>query len=150
MKDRPRFCRILAHSIWSWTRAPLSGAILVSFRTQSSLNYNWAQATQALLVKNKDFYGIPGKYVLFIDFFIDMSSSFHSSPVQGEITGMVVHVMVIVSIQVATVFALERCDNLVWRASQYIQNTLWSVSRLKHLVSPSHSNLYTRFFVWRF
>ena len=57
-------------------------------------------------------------------FFIDMSSSFHSSPVQREITGMVAHVMVIVSIQVATVFALERCDNLVWRASQYIQNTL--------------------------
>ena len=38
------------------------------------------------------------------------------------------------------VFARERCDNFVWRASQYFQNMLQSVSRLKHLVSPSHSN----------
>ena len=28
------------------------------------------------------------------------------------------------SIQVATVFALEPCDNLVWRTSQYFQNML--------------------------
>ena len=45
--------------------------------------------------------------------------------------------MVIASIQVATVFAPEGCDNLVWRASQYFQNMLWSVSRLKDLVSQT-------------
>ena len=36
---------------------------------------------------------------------------------KGEITGMIAPAMVIVSIQVATVFAPEGCDNLVWRAS---------------------------------
>ena len=45
------------------------------------------------------------------------------------------------SIQVVTVFALEPCDNLIWRASQDFQNMLWSVIRLKDLVSPSHLNL---------
>ena len=29
-----------------------------------------------------------------------------------------------ISIQVVTVFALDPCDNLVWRASQYFQNML--------------------------
>ena len=37
---------------------------------------------------------------------------------------MIACAMVIVSIQVATVFATEGCDNLVWRASQYFQNML--------------------------
>ena len=41
---------------------------------------------------------------------------------KGEITGMIAPAMVIVSIQVATVFAPEGCDNLVWRASHYFQN----------------------------
>ena len=45
--------------------------------------------------------------------------------------------MVIVSIQVATVFAPEFCDNLVWCPTQYFQNMLWSVSRLKDLVSQA-------------
>ena len=45
--------------------------------------------------------------------------------------------VVIVSIQVVTVFAPEGCDNFVWRASQYFQNMLWSVSRLKDLVSQT-------------
>ena len=45
------------------------------------------------------------------------------------------------SVQVVIVFALEPCDNLIWRASQYFQNMLWSVIRLKDLVSPSHSIL---------
>ena len=53
---------------------------------------------------------------------------------KGEITGMIAPAVVIVSIQVATVFAPKGCDNLVWRASQYVQNMLWSVSRLKDLV----------------
>ena len=44
---------------------------------------------------------------------------------KGEIAGMIAQVMVILSIQVATVFPLERCDNLVWRGSQYFQNILW-------------------------
>ena len=56
---------------------------------------------------------------------------------KGEITGMIAPAMVIVSIQVATEFAPEGCDNLVWRASQYFQNMLWSVSRLKDLVSQA-------------
>ena len=43
---------------------------------------------------------------------------------KGEITGMIAPAMVIVSIQVGTVFAPEGCDNLVWRASQYLQNML--------------------------
>ena len=56
---------------------------------------------------------------------------------KGEITGMIAPAMVIVSIQVATEFAPEGCDYLVWRASQYFQKKiLWSVSRLKDLVSP--------------
>ena len=46
---------------------------------------------------------------------------------KAEINGMVANAMVILSVQVATVFALERCDNLVWRAYQYmyLQNMLW-------------------------
>ena len=56
---------------------------------------------------------------------------------KGEITGMIAPAMVIVSIQVATEFAPEGCDYLVWRASQYFQNMLWSVSRLKDLVSQA-------------
>ena len=43
---------------------------------------------------------------------------------KGGITGMIARAMVILSFQVATVFAPERCDNLVWRASQYFQNML--------------------------
>ena len=42
----------------------------------------------------------------------------------GEITGTIEHVKVILSIQVATVFVLERWYKLVWRASQYYQNML--------------------------
>ena len=42
----------------------------------------------------------------------------------GEITGTIERVKVILSIQVAIVFALERCHNLVWYASQYYQNML--------------------------
>ena len=45
--------------------------------------------------------------------------------------------MVIVSIQVATLFAPEGCDNLVWRASHYFINMSWSISRLKDLVSQA-------------
>ena len=56
---------------------------------------------------------------------------------KGEITDMIALAIVIVSSQVATVFAPEGCDNLVWRASQYFQNMLWSVSRLKDLVSQA-------------
>ena len=56
---------------------------------------------------------------------------------KGEITGMIAPAMVIVSIQVGTVFAPEGCDNLVWRASQYLQNMLWSVIRMKDLVSQA-------------
>ena len=41
---------------------------------------------------------------------------------KGEITGMIAPAMVILSIQVATVFASEGCNNLVWRASHYFQN----------------------------
>ena len=46
---------------------------------------------------------------------------------KGEIKGMIANAIVILSVQVATVFALERCDNLVWRAYQYmyLQNMLW-------------------------
>ena len=46
---------------------------------------------------------------------------------KGEISGMIANAMVILSVQVATVFALERCDKLVWRAYQYmyLQNMLW-------------------------
>ena len=58
---------------------------------------------------------------------------------KGEITGMIVPAMVIVSIQVATVFAPEGCDNLVWRASHYFKNMLWSVSRLKDLLYLSQA-----------
>ena len=56
---------------------------------------------------------------------------------KGEITGMIAPAMVIVSIQVATVFAPQGCDNLVWRASHYFKNMSWSVSRLKDLVSQA-------------
>ena len=56
---------------------------------------------------------------------------------KGEITGMIAPAMVIVSIQVSTVFAPEDCDNLVWRASHYFKNMSWSVSRLKDLVSQA-------------
>ena len=41
---------------------------------------------------------------------------------KGEIIGMIAPAMVIVSIQVATVFAPEGCNNLVWRASHYLKN----------------------------
>ena len=43
---------------------------------------------------------------------------------KGEITAMIARVM-------------EGCDNLVWYASQYFQNMLRSVSRLKDLVSQA-------------
>ena len=58
---------------------------------------------------------------------------------KGEITGMIAPAMVIVSIQVANVFAPEGCDNLVWRASHYFKNMLWSVSRLKDLLYLSQA-----------
>ena len=58
----------------------------------------------------------------------------HIYATKSEITGMIAPAMVIVSIQVETVFASEGCDNLLWRASQYFQNMFWSVSRLKDLV----------------
>ena len=81
--ERPSaFCRILAHSIWSWTRSPLSGAIVVSIRTQTSLSYNSsspiAHRLPKLCLRGRwwSWKGIPGKYVLFFDFFIDMSSSY--------------------------------------------------------------------------
>ena len=45
---------------------------------------------------------------------------------KGEITGMIAPAMVIVSIQVSTVFAPEDCDNLVWLASHYFKNMSWS------------------------
>ena len=64
----------------------------------------------------------------------------HIYATKGEITGMIAPAMVIqviVSIQVETVFAPEGCDNLVWRASQYLQNMLWSVSSFKDLVSQA-------------
>ena len=67
---------------------------------------------------------------------------------QGKITGMIAPAMVIVSIQVTTVFAPEGCDNLVWRASHYFKNMSWSVSRLKDLVSQAirflHPNICLR------
>ena len=75
MKDHPRFCRILAHPIWSWTNAPLSDAIFVSFRTQTSLSYNSssliAHRLPKLCLRGRWWLwkGIPGKYVVFIDFF---------------------------------------------------------------------------------
>ena len=59
---------------------------------------------------------------------------------KGEITGMIAPAMVIVSIQVATEFAPEGWDYLVWRASQFFQNMLGSVIRLKDLVSPGAQN----------
>ena len=43
---------------------------------------------------------------------------------KGEITGMIAHVMVIFINPGRAVFARERCDNFVWRASQYLQNML--------------------------
>ena len=61
----------------------------------------------------------------------------HIYATKGEITGLIAPAMVIVSIQVETVFAPEGCDNLVWRASKYIQNMLWSVSRPRDLVSQA-------------
>ena len=61
---------------------------------------------------------------------------------------MIARAMVILSIQVATVLAAERCDNLVWRASHYFQNMLWSVSRLKDLVLKPF-DFYTLLFVSR-
>ena len=63
---------------------------------------------------------------------------------KGEITGMIAACNGNFINPGRAVFARERCDNLVWRASQYFQNMLGSVSGLKHLVSPSHSNLYTQ------
>ena len=68
---------------------------------------------------------------------------------KGIITGMIACAMVILSIQVATLFAPERCDNLVWRSSHYFQNMLRSVSRLKDLVLKPF-DFYTLFFVSRF
>ena len=76
MKDHPRFCRILAHPIWSWTNAPLSDAIFVSFRTHTSLSYNSSSLTAhrlpKLCLRGRWWLwkGIPGKYVVFIDFFL--------------------------------------------------------------------------------
>ena len=86
MKDHPRFCRILVHPIWSWTKAPLSGAILVSFRTQTSLSYNssslMAHRLPKLCLRGRwwSWKGIPGKYVVFIDFFF-LKCPVKSSPV---------------------------------------------------------------------
>ena len=68
---------------------------------------------------------------------------------KGEITGMIAPAMVILSIQVATMFAPERCDNFVWRAFHYLQNMLWSVSRLKDLVLKPF-DFHNFFFVSRF
>ena len=39
---------------------------------------------------------------------------------KGEINGIKANAMVILTVQIVTVFALERCDNLVWRAYQYM------------------------------
>ena len=39
---------------------------------------------------------------------------------KGEITGMIARAMVILSINQGSMFSPERCDNLVWRASQYM------------------------------
>ena len=86
MKDHPRFCRILVHPIWSWTNAPLSGAIFVSFRTQTSLSYNSSSLIAHRLPKLclRGWWwlwkGIPGKYVVFIDFFY-LKFPVKSSPV---------------------------------------------------------------------
>ena len=61
----------------------------------------------------------------------------HIYAMKGEITGMIARAMVIVSIQVETMFAPEGCDNLLWRSSQYFQNMLWLVSKIKDLVSQA-------------
>ena len=53
-----------------------------------------------------------------------LQTSHYIYATKGEIAGMIAPAMVIVSMQVATVFAPEDCDNLVWRASQYFQNML--------------------------
>jgi len=68
---------------------------------------------------------------------MSLQTSHYIYATKGEFAGMIAPAMVIVSIQVATVFAPEGCDNLVWCASQYFQNKLWSVSRLKDLVSQA-------------
>ena len=73
MRGHPRFCRIFVHSIWGWTRAPLSGAIMVSFRTPTSLSYNSssliAHRLPKLCLRGRwwSWEGIPRKYVLFFD-----------------------------------------------------------------------------------
>ena len=77
-----------------------------------------------------------------------LQSIYYIYATKGEITGMIAPAIVILSIQVATVFAPERCDNLVWRASHYFQN-MWSVSRLKDLVLKPF-DFYTLFFVSKF
>ena len=53
-----------------------------------------------------------------------LQTSHYIYSTKGEIAVMIAPAMVIVSIQVATVFAPECCDNFVWRASQYFQNML--------------------------
>ena len=107
-----------------------------------------------ILLSGKSTYGsretelYSGARRMFWDSRMCLQTIYYIYATKGEITGMIARAMVILSIQVATVFAPERCDNLVWRASHYFQN-MWSVSRLKDLVLKPF-DFYTLFFVSRF
>ena len=65
---------------------------------------------------------------------------------KGEITGMIAPAMVIVSIQVATEFAPEGCDYLVWRASlEEIFGSKWGKCLYLHLSHLAHRKLNRRY-----
>ena len=65
---------------------------------------------------------------------------------KGEITGMIAPAMVIVSIQVATEFAPEGCDYLVWRASlEEIFGSKWGECLYLHLSHLAHRKLNRRY-----
>ena len=93
-----------------------------------------------ILLSGKSTYGSPetepysGARRMFRESRMCLQTIHYIYATKGEITGMIAPAMVVVSIQVATVFAPEGSDNLVWRASHYFKNMSWSVSRLKDLV----------------
>ena len=96
-----------------------------------------------ILLSGKSIYGsretelYRGARRMFPESRICLQTIYYIHATKGEIIGMIARATVIVSIQVATVFAPEGCDNLVWHAFQYLQNMLWSVSRLKDIVSQA-------------
>ena len=115
--------------------------------SRGSILHNYQKFSQAGNSREKEIYSDAKR--MFRESRMCLKSIHYIYATKGEISGMIARAMVILSIHVATMFAPERCDNLVWRAFHYFQNMLWSVRRLKDLVLKPF-DFYTLFFVSRF